>query len=99
MNNLKVLIKINLVVGVIALLMTIGEYLALHDILHDYVSKQVIEACGISTSIKLPDWSQAKLEWKMVNASGLIKFFYFSISIPTLVICLRSLKKHTGQNA
>ncbi|MCP4632469.1 MAG: hypothetical protein GY855_06045, partial [candidate division Zixibacteria bacterium] len=93
MKNPQLLIKICLGLGIFALLMTVGDYLALHDIWHDYVSKQVIEKHGGSTILNLPDWTEARLEWRMVNISGLIKAFYIILSLATFVICLKALRK------
>jgi hypothetical protein len=93
MKNPQLLIKICFVIGFFALLMTVGDYLALHDIWHDYVSKQVLETYGGGTTFNLPDWSEAKLEWRMVNISVLIRVFYFIFSLATFVICLKALQK------
>jgi succinate dehydrogenase hydrophobic anchor subunit len=95
MKKTQILIKLCLGIGLIALAMTIGEYLALHDIWHDYVSKQVIENYGGGSYLKLPDWSETRLEWHMVNISGLIKVFYFIFSLVTFVICLKAFRIDT----
>ena len=93
MKKTQILIKFCLGIGLIALAMTVSEYLALHDIWHDYVSKQVIENYGGGTYLKLPDWSETRLEWRMVNISGLIRVFYFTFSLVTFAICLKALRK------
>lgn len=93
MNNPQLLIKICLVFCFFTLLMTVGDYLALHDIWHDYVSKQVIAKYGGVNTLNLPDWSEARLEWQMVTISGLIRVSYFIFSLLTFVICLKVLRK------
>lgn len=93
MKNIQTLIKITLALGCVTLLMAFGDFLALNDIWHDYVSKEVIETYSANVSKVLPDWSATKLEWNMVRASGLISFIYFFFSLSTLVICLKFLKK------
>jgi hypothetical protein len=71
----------------------VGNYLALHDIWHDYVSMRVIEFYGGSTALYLPDWSKARLEWQMVTISELVRIFYFIFSLATFIICSNALKK------
>jgi hypothetical protein len=89
MKNKQLLIKICFMVGCLALLMSIADYLSLHDIWHDYVSKQVIESYGGNISSSLPYWSQTRPEWKVVNISWVIRIFYFIISLATFVFLLK----------
>ncbi len=93
MKNPLLLIKISLVLCLVALVMTMGDYLALHDIWHDYVSKQVIENYGGNSVLDLPGWSETKLEWQMVNVSGVFRIVYLVFSFLTLIICLKTLRK------
>ncbi len=93
MKNLQILIKVSLAIGTFALLLSVGNYLALHDIWHDYVSMRVIETYGGSTALNLPDWSETRLEWQMVTISELVRILYFIFSLATFVICLKALKK------
>ncbi len=94
MKNPILLIKICFVIGFLALLMTVGDYLALHDIWHDYVSKQVIEKYGGGSTSNLPDWSESKLEWRMVNISGIFRVFYFIFSLGVFIVCFKALQKN-----
>ncbi len=73
--------------------MTLGEYLALHDIWHDYVSKKVIVTYAGNSALNLPDWTETKLEWQMVNVSGIIRAVYLLFSLLTLIVCLKILRK------
>ncbi len=93
MKNLQILIKVSLAIGALALLLSVGNYLALHDIWHDYVSQQVIETYGDSAILNLPDWSETRLEWQMVTISELVRIIYFIFSLATFVLCLKTLKK------
>jgi hypothetical protein len=56
----------------LAFLLTVCDYLALHDIWHDYVSKGVIESHRGSSILNPPEWSRTKQEWQVVNIGGLI---------------------------
>ena len=92
MKRLPLLIKSSLALSVITLIMTIGDFLALNDIWHDYVSRQVIESVGDNVLAKLPAWSETKLEWRMVQISELTGLLYLLISSFTLMACLKILK-------
>ena len=93
MKNTSALIKLSLILCIIAFVMTIGDYLALHDIWHDYVSKEVIESHRGGSILNLPQWTETKSEWLMVNISGLVRFAYFIFSAVTLAVCLKTFKK------
>jgi len=97
MKNPTKLIKISLVLCLFALATTIGEYLALHDIWHDYVSKEVIESYQSSSFLKLPEWSNTKLEWRMVSINGIFSTIYFIFSALALIVCLRASGKNQSR--
>ncbi len=87
MENPILLCKICLVLCITTFVVTLGEYLALHDIWNDYVSEQVVKNYTGEITLSLPDWTKTKLEWQMVNISGLIKIVYLIFSFVTLIIC------------
>ena len=92
MKRTSTLIKLCLALCAVAFLFTIGDYLALHDIWHDYVSKEVIENHTDISQASLPEWSETPGEWQVVEISGLVRAVYFGFSAITLLICLRGLK-------
>ncbi len=94
MKNPTLLIKISLFLFVVAFALTIGEFLALHDIWNDYVSVKVIESHRGINILNLPEWSETKLEWQMVNISALVQVLYLLFSLVTLVSCLKALRKN-----
>ncbi len=93
MKNTPLFIKISLILCLFAFVMTIGDFLALHDIWNDYVSRKVIEACDENSALNLPKWSETKSEWQMVNISWLVRILYLAFSSVTLYMCLKALKK------
>lgn len=97
MKNLPLLLRFCFIFGCIAFLMSIGAYLALHDIRHDYVSRQVIQSYGGSIALNLPDWSETRLEWQVVHISELISIIYFIFSLIIFAVFLRSLRKRDNQ--
>ena len=93
MKRTVILIKLCLILCALAVLAAIGDYLALHDIANDYVSRKAIASYESGLSGELPRWSETKLEWRIVNAGGLIKVTYLVLSAATLYLCLKALKK------
>ena len=72
------------------MLMTVGDWLALHDISHDYVSPTVIAAHAADAASSLPAWTATESEWHLVNLSGLTRIIAFVVTTVTLGLCLRS---------
>ncbi len=92
MIRTSILIKICLALCAVTFLLTIGDFLAIHDIRHDYISKEVIENHTDISQVNLPAWSETTGEWQMVEISGLVRAVYFGFSAITLLICLKGLK-------
>lgn len=90
---MNILIKICLALCVLAFFATVGDYSALHDIGHDYVSKKVIDSYGSGLPLDLPEWTETKSEWWVINISGVIRIIYLAFSAVTLTLCLKVLKK------
>ncbi len=75
-NNKKIL-YITVTLCVIGFLLTIFEFLALHDIHNEYVSTHILKHLNISLSGDLPDWTSTKGEWQVVRVSYLFRFVFF----------------------
>jgi hypothetical protein len=75
-NNKKIL-YFTLTLCVIGFLLTIFEFLALHDIHNEYVSTHILRHLNISLSGELPDWTSTKGEWGVVRVSYLFRFVFF----------------------
>ena len=69
--------NILIVLCVIGILLTIGDYLALHDIKNDYVSTRNFDNLGITISGDLPEWTNTRGEWQIVRISFLFRFIFF----------------------
>ena len=87
------MISIALAASAFVFLLTIADFLALHDISKDYVSSEILEHLDISLSEDLPDWTATKGEWGIVRVSYLSRFLFFIFIIVVLALCLKELRK------
>jgi hypothetical protein len=97
MKKYQILIAFTWILGLIVLILTIGEFLALHDISQDYVSKDVIKSLGTSLNLRLPDWSETRLEWTLVQISLLSRLVFLVLIAFTLPIYLMYIKRSNPQ--
>ena len=94
------LIKTSLLLCALAALMTFGDWLALYDIRHDYVSRNVIESSLGSWDTRIPDWSSTRGEWITVEVSAFVRIAYFATSAFTLLTVLKkTMRRILTQNA
>ncbi|MEW6181304.1 MAG: hypothetical protein AB1522_15415 [Chloroflexota bacterium] len=92
MKELRWLILISLIGGVLLLGLNGLEYLALTDIYHDYVSRNVLEGMGVETA-NLPAWSNTPTEWLIVTISRLTTPAYLLLSLLSLFLCWKTIRK------
>ena len=90
MKKKETLLKIVIILSIILFICTIDDFLALHDIYKDYVSRSALQYLEIETSQMLPEWTNTKLEWTSVTISYWVRF----ICIILMIIALFSLKKY-----
>lgn len=84
MKKLKTLTTVALILCILVFLLTITDFMALHDIRNDYVSKKVIT----SVSDNLPTWTNTPGEWRMVTISFISRFFFFIFNIVVLLFVM-----------
>ena len=92
MGKKRLWIAIALAASAFLFLMTIADFLALHDIFNDYVSVEILEHLNVSLSDDLPDWTKTKGEWDIVRVSYLSRFFFSIFIIVVLSLCLKQTK-------
>ena len=56
------------------LALTVGDFLALHDIQQDYVSAEVLRTLELDLAGALPYWTGTTGEWSMVTISVIARF-------------------------
>jgi hypothetical protein len=90
----KKIVTLLIALCVVGFLFTIADYLALHDIMHDYVSTHVLESLDITLSDDLPDWTSTRGEWGVVRISYLYRALFFIFCIYALYwMVYREVKK------
>ncbi len=97
MKPLRLLIYLTFVLCLVAFVLTIGDYLALHDISHDYVSDQVLRSLGVSLSRELPPWTETRGEWAMVSTGLVFRGAFLLLNAITLALSARALKNQGQQ--
>ena len=80
MNKNKKTVTLIIALCVIGFLLTLFEFLALHDIHNEYVSTRILERLEIGLSKDLPEWTSTKGEWVVVRIGYLFRFFFFILS-------------------
>lgn len=75
---------IMMVLCVIGFLLTVADFLALHDIKNDYVSTRILENLDITLSGDLPEWTSTQGEWGVVRISYLFRFAFFIFCVIVL---------------
>jgi len=99
MKNLKFITLIALFTCIPVFLLTLTDFLALHDIFNDYASPKVISRFCASDPTGLPHWTRTTMEWQMVNISYVARFFFLIFNTVVLIYFIRvidTLKKIEG---
>lgn len=77
MKKTQKIATITISLCVFGFLLTICEFLALHDIKSEYVSTRILERLNITLSEDLPEWTSTQGEWGVVRISYLFRFVFF----------------------
>jgi hypothetical protein len=93
MNKTQLLVSVTLGLSIVVFILTIGDFLALHDISKDYVSKFILDYLQIELSQELPEWTDTRGEWRSVTISFVSRFAFLILNFVTLSICLRRLRE------
>jgi hypothetical protein len=85
--------RISLGLTIVLIICFFLDFLALHDINNDYVSKLVMNRFASSTS--LPDWTNTTVEWSIVQLSFLVKIIVTGFLIFFLFALRKNIKRET----
>jgi len=77
MSRTQKIVIMTIALCVFGFLLTICDFLALHDIKNEYVSTRLLERLDITLSEDLPEWTSTKGEWGVVRISYLFRFVFF----------------------
>ena len=90
MKKTSLFVKGMLTFNLLVFILTIGDFLALHDINKDYISIERLEALGVFTS--LPAWTATEGEWQIVMISFIARFLFLLLNILLLWTLLKKEK-------
>jgi hypothetical protein len=98
MKPIDTLMKVVLLIAILLCVLTVLDYLALHDIYKDYVSKAVLISLNIVVPKELPAWTNTELEWSMVTINYIMKTLVTIINIILIVIVRNMVRKSSTKN-
>jgi hypothetical protein len=87
------LTMILILLSLVLFLCIVFDFLALHDIYRDYVSKLVMNRFSPTISNTLPNWTNTEGEWAIVQISLFIKFLLIGITFLILFTFRKNLPK------
>jgi len=93
MRREKLLLIISSFLCLTVMLFTFLDFLCLHDIYKDYVSRFVIQNVKADLLNELPAWTNTAGEWMLVKMSYLIRVGFLVFNLVTLLLCFRFIKK------
>jgi hypothetical protein len=85
------------VLGFVVMGLTVLDWMALNDVYHDYVSREVFAALDMPVPRGLPDWSATPMEWMLVRVRWFATFGFLMLNAVTLALCVNRLKPSTSQ--
>jgi hypothetical protein len=91
MRRLPALTKVTFVLCIFALVLSLGDFLALHDINHDYISARAVRSLDSALSRELPAATGTRAEWTMVSVSLYFRAGFLLLNALTLTLCAQAL--------
>jgi hypothetical protein len=98
MKRIDTLLKFVLLVAILLCMLTVLDYLALHDIHKDYVSQFVLNSLNVELSKPLPAWTNTELEWNIITINYLLKILMAVINIVLVVVVMKTVRKDGRKN-
>jgi hypothetical protein len=102
MKKIILLASFTLAASLFVLALTLGDFLALHDIRNEYVSEEILNTLSVSLSDELPDWTATAGEWTLVQFSYIARTAFLVLNIITLsalIVIMRRPKQEVEQPA
>lgn len=88
---MKTLLIASAAITIVLILCTFDDFLSLHDIRADYVSKSVLTYLRVETSEPLPSWTDTALEWTSITVSFAVRSVLVLSNLVILLILIRRL--------
>ena len=93
---MKKLVIASLAITVLLILCTFDDFLSLHDIKADYVSRSALSHLRVETSEALPPWTDTRLEWASVMISYALRSVLILSNLVILLLLMRRLPRANG---
>jgi hypothetical protein len=90
---------VTLVATLVVVTLTLGDFLALHDIRNEYVSADILKSLGVNLSGDLPDWTATAGEWRLVQVSYLARAAFLILNAITLSLFVLMLRRQVRDNS
>ena len=79
------LIRVSIALMVLLSVAAVDDFLSLHDIFKDYVSRPALDYLAIETSRQLPEWTGTSLEWTSLRISYSVRVVIIVLNIIVLL--------------
>lgn len=97
MLTIKNIAAATLALITLVIFLTLVDFLALHDIQQDYVSREVFSWLDVELSSPLPAWTNTDREWTVVTISLVTRLALLSVNTALLILLL--MRTSNGANA
>ena len=100
MSKLGSPLAIAILASFVVFLFIITDFMALHDIFHDYASPQMVDNIDFTGFDNLPKPSETSAEWMLVVVGGIVRLTFLAFNIWIFVNVLKkinSIKSAQGE--
>ena len=94
---MKKLLIASVAITILMIFCTFDDFLSLHDIRADYISKSALDHLRVETSGTLPPWTDTRLEWTSVTISFALRSILIVANLAILLLLVKRLPG--GKNA
>jgi len=91
MTRPTVLVRLTLIGTALVSLLTVFDFLALHDISADYISREALRSAAVVPSVPLPDWTATASERRTLLVGWFARVGFLALNAVTLVACARAM--------
>jgi len=88
---MRKLIFASIAVNILLMFCAFDDFLSLHDIRADYVSKSVLSYLHVESLATLPAWTDTRLEWASVTISYAVRSILIVSNLATLLFLRKRL--------
>lgn len=90
---MRQLIIASIAINILLIFCTVDDFLSLHDIKADYVSKSILSYLHVETSAPLPSWTDTSLEWASVTISYALRSILIISNLGILILLRKRLAR------